>query len=784
MLGNGLRVMVAAVALSGGTITIESHGSRTTLRPRKISDTEVVSQISAARKLGTEITFTLAEIIPYDDDDDDLVNAEAAVRLACVAGPPYIRLSSPHWLDCDHLVEIFAAIEPEDTTVRKLIEKLDGCSGATAGRIAAPFGKGRTCRSMHEPEIAALLRRMQESARVVKPKALGLIGADAWGEEYDGYIVAEAELPVGASEPRAHIPVLIEAWASVTSRRGGDARLTVYCNRSTVVGDVYASRTQRGIYISGAGLPQFGEPIKVEGGDCELIVAVTAPFIPTTSLGKAPDLSQLQPDIVDALRRAFTRSRNRLPPDPSLPKPPKEEPLPKPPKPEPYKPSGPLATFLAEEAARAELSPLDLLVLSPKHDPFNETRANRVAAEWFVEQVNRLKPYGEVHLRGMYYRCVAVGDVRLPDGKPFVGSHPNSQFVEAAGKYARHLGLISFSRIVDERAAPPELYVSDEKHPVASAEPIPRELTVFGYINPAPILPPLEDFIPTISTSAPELPRQPFRICLIGEKTSLGEVLRPIAEEVRGEMLLATGEVSEAAVFGICSRAAADKRRLRLLYFSDFDPAGWQMPISVARKLQAHIHREFHDLDVRLIRVALTVEQVIEFDLPDSPIKPGEKRAKAWLRKWGRQQVEIDALAALRPDVLDQIARNAVAHYFDPTYEERFDEAMAMPPDLSDWFRGQPAFRKMKASLRKAYAPAVDALVALNAAEAAAVDAMRHIVANKAPDLSDVVVKPKIGDDEPEDTIFDSSDNFVTATRKLQNVKALLAEDEDEEDAQ
>ena len=49
----------------------------------------------------------------------------------------------------------------------------------------------------------------------------------------------------------------------------------------------------------------------------------------------------------------------------------------------------------------------------------------------------------------------------------------------------------------------------------------------------------------------------------------------------------------------------------------------------------------------------------------------------------------------------------------------------------------------------------------------------------KAPELSDVVIEPEI-DDELGQTIFDSSDDFVTATRKLQNLKALSAEDEDD----
>jgi hypothetical protein len=203
------------------------------------------------------------------------------------------------------------------------------------------------------------------------------------------------------------------------------------------------------------------------------------------------------------------------------------------------------------------------------------------------------------------------------------------------------------------------------------------------------------------------------------------------------------------------------------------------MPISVARKLQAHICREFHDLDVRVIRVGLTIDQVNEFDLPDSPIKPGEKRAQAWREHWGREQVEIDALAALRPEVLNQIARDAVAPYFDPTFERRYTEALAISDEDLTWFSEQPAYSEAKTAIEEAHKRANEATTELNAAMSSAVDALRDVVESEAEELSDVVIQPEI-DDELEGSIFDSSDDFVTATRKLQKLKALSAEDEDD----
>jgi hypothetical protein len=64
-------------------------------------------------------------------------------------------------------------------------------------------------------------------------------------------------------------------------------------------------------------------------------------------------------------------------------------------------------------------------------------------------------------------------------------------------------------------------------------------------------------------------------------------------------------------------------------------------------------------------------------DLPSSPLKSGEKRAAKWLELYGSEQTEIDALAALRPDELERIAREAVAPYFDARLAERVRDAEA-----------------------------------------------------------------------------------------------------------
>ena len=121
----------------------------------------------------------------------------------------------------------------------------------------------------------------------------------------------------------------------------------------------------------------------------------------------------------------------------------------------------------------------------------------------------------------------------------------------------------------------------------------------------------------------------------------------------------------------MASVAARDGRPMAVLCFSDADPAGWQMPVSISQKLRA-----FRELlpavpDFAVYRVALTPQQVGEYGLPSTPLKDTEKRADKWRAAWGVEQTEVDALASLQPELLEQIARQALDGFFDHTLASR-----------------------------------------------------------------------------------------------------------------
>ena len=67
---------------------------------------------------------------------------------------------------------------------------------------------------------------------------------------------------------------------------------------------------------------------------------------------------------------------------------------------------------------------------------------------------------------------------------------------------------------------------------------------------------------------------QPYKLALVGEKSSLEDVLGPIAENHEADLYLPTREISDTLIHQMAKIGAEDGRPMVVLYFSDADPAG------------------------------------------------------------------------------------------------------------------------------------------------------------------------------------------------------------------
>jgi len=427
-----------------------------------------------------------------------------------------------------------------------------------------------------------------------------------------------------------------------------------------------------------------------------------------------------------------------------------------------------LRTILEDAAVFSGLPMRELTVLSTPRDPYRlDTRAGHREAKWFSEMVERfLEPEQRIHLRGLHYRISSAADVARPDnGMPYINDHDNWLYlIEKASKAARWLGYVPFARIVDERNAPPEIFVAEYATPVSV-------LAAGERIEVADNYDPLPQFV-TTNTGG----RQHYRIILFGEKTSLSQILRPIAERIGAEMILPTGEASDTLIAEVAARASQDGRSAIVLYFSDFDPSGRQMAISVSRKLQALCDLLYHGgLEIELHQVALTLEQVTRLGLPSTPLKETERRKDKWRAAMGHEQTEIDALIALDPDELTRIAEAAIAPFYDETLKERCRAAYdTWWRDANELLTNDARYDDARQSIEDAHNEVMDAIDNLVTAQ----DDAESTLSDIEPPPFDCP-EPELNDEDAPQPLFTSQDDYTTTTTRLRLYKAL--EDDDEE---
>jgi hypothetical protein len=114
------------------------------------------------------------------------------------------------------------------------------------------------------------------------------------------------------------------------------------------------------------------------------------------------------------------------------------------------------------------------------------------------------------------------------------------------------------------------------------------------------------------------------------------------------------GYSSQTYVDEVAHDTATHDRGAVLLYGGDFDPSG------------EDIDRDFierTDCWDKVVRVALTADQVREYALPVNPGKSSDSRAAGFNSRHGSlMQVELDALD---PAVLRQLYADAISEFWD-----------------------------------------------------------------------------------------------------------------------
>ncbi len=342
----------------------------------------------------------------------------------------------------------------------------------------------------------------------------------------------------------------------------------------------------------------------------------------------------------------------------------------------------------------------NFLALAPANDPFYVGRPSQeAAAKWFAElwQLHGLNETG-AHLRRLHYTLVSAvpsgaaqmdmygnGYLMRTDGKPYMNDKNSWAYLLRAGKWARYLGLVDPDHFTDRRNSTPIIGTS------YLLDPTPKtfladggivdedgEVVEFADLLPSlPSLPSLPDLAPL-----PAFPRfgadgyygaRQYHVEVWAEKTTMNDVLEPLCHELGMNLITGMGELSITAVVDYLRRVREADVPSRILYIADYDPAGHQMPVSVARKIEFFQRDDpaFADLDIKLRPLVLTAEQVAAYKLPRIPVKNSDKRKDGWQANHGAGAVELDALEAIHPGTLATIVEDAANEYRDDTLMHR-----------------------------------------------------------------------------------------------------------------
>jgi hypothetical protein len=136
------------------------------------------------------------------------------------------------------------------------------------------------------------------------------------------------------------------------------------------------------------------------------------------------------------------------------------------------------------------------------------------------------------------------------------------------------------------------------------------------------------------------------------EKAALAGVLRPLASKYHVTLMVNRGYSSQSAMYESAQRFHYyNERNPILLYLGDHDPSGEDMVRDIYDRL---VMFGVHTIDVR--KLALTKEQVVQYELPPNPAKSSDSRYNRYAAEHGSDSWEVDAL---EPDVLAQIIERA-----------------------------------------------------------------------------------------------------------------------------
>jgi len=157
---------------------------------------------------------------------------------------------------------------------------------------------------------------------------------------------------------------------------------------------------------------------------------------------------------------------------------------------------------------------------------------------------------------------------------------------------------------------------------------------------------------------------QPYRIEVWIEKEALSAVFERICNELDIDYFCCRGYVSQSEMWNAGQRLinySNGGQTPIILHFGDHDPSGIDMSRDITDRIIMFAKSEgVHDFELH--RIALNMDQVKKYKPPPNPAKLTDSRCKQYMRDYGNNSWELDALD---PKTLSALVKKHVLKYRD-----------------------------------------------------------------------------------------------------------------------
>lgn len=163
---------------------------------------------------------------------------------------------------------------------------------------------------------------------------------------------------------------------------------------------------------------------------------------------------------------------------------------------------------------------------------------------------------------------------------------------------------------------------------------------------------------------------QPHRVEVWIEKDALVGVISRVCGRNDVDYFSCRGYTSQSELWGAARRMIRyedDGQKPIIIHLGDHDPSGVDMTRDIEERL------DLFGANARVMRIALTMDQVEEFNPPPNPAKLTDSRATGYIRRFGDSSWELDALD---PTTLDTLIGDEIAQWRDDRQWDRDTEAM------------------------------------------------------------------------------------------------------------